>query len=51
MIENYCHHSSDVREIPGLIAEQKYALAYIKEYLEGSSFLFKAVEPVHVEEP
>lgn len=49
MIENYCHHSSDVREIPSLIEEQKYALAYIKEYINDRSFLFKVIEPVELE--
>lgn len=46
MIENYCHHSSDTREIPGLIDEQKYALAYIKEFINDKSFLFKVIEPI-----
>lgn len=49
MIENYCHHSSDTREIPGLIQEQKYALAYIKEFLEDRSFLFEPIKPVEVD--
>lgn len=46
MVENYCHHSSDSREIPGLINEQKYALAYINEYITDKSFIFKGIEPV-----
>nr|WP_243735157.1 phosphotransferase [Paenibacillus turpanensis] len=49
MIENYCHHSSDIREIPSLIEEQKYALAYITEYINDRSFLFKVVEPIDPE--
>lgn len=40
MIENYCHHSSNPQEIPALIDEQKYAQAYLKEYVEDRSFLF-----------
>lgn len=43
MIENYCHHSSNPDEISNLKAEQKYALAYIKEYLDGNTFLFKRI--------
>lgn len=43
MIENYCHHSSNPHEIPGLIDEQKYAQAYLKEYVEDRSFLFKTI--------
>ncbi|MCM3636047.1 phosphotransferase enzyme family protein [Paenibacillus camelliae] len=46
MIENYSHHASNPREIDSLIEEQQYALAYLKEYLNGRSFLFKVVEPV-----
>ena len=46
MIENYCHHSSDPRETSSLINEQKYAQAYIKEYLKGNSFLFQVIEPL-----
>lgn len=49
MIENYCHHSSDTREIPSLIEEQKYALAYITEYLNDRSFIFKVIEPIEPE--
>ncbi|AOZ94480.1 phosphotransferase enzyme family protein [Paenibacillus crassostreae] len=49
MIENYCHHSSDTREIPSLINEQKYALAYIKEYINDRPFLFEVIEPVDFE--
>lgn len=50
MIENYCHHSSDVRETPSLIEEQKYALAYITEYINDKPFLFKVIEPIVPEE-
>ncbi|MGG1664087.1 phosphotransferase enzyme family protein [Brevibacillus sp. NRS-1366] len=50
MIENYSHHCSDPTEISNLIHEQKYAQAYIKEYLNGNSFLFKVIEPIEVDE-
>ncbi|MFD3258108.1 phosphotransferase enzyme family protein [Paenibacillus lentus] len=50
MIENYCHHSSNPNEISNLKAEQKYALAYIKEYLDGNSFLFKRITPIEMYE-
>lgn len=46
MIENYCHHASDPREAASLIDEQKYAQAYIREYLNGNSFLYEVIEPV-----
>src|SRR5690606_16267328 len=46
MIENYCHHASDPREVVGLIEEQQYAQAYIREYLNDRPFLFELVEPV-----
>lgn len=46
MIENYCHHSSNPQEIPNLKAEQKYALAYIHEYLRGNPFLFTRIAPL-----
>jgi Ser/Thr protein kinase RdoA (MazF antagonist) len=46
MIENYCHHSSDPRETAGLIEEQQYAQAYIREYLNDNQFLFEVIEPV-----
>jgi len=49
MIENYCHHSSNTSEIPNLINEQKYALAYLNEYLIDRSFLFNTIEPVETE--
>ncbi|WHX50927.1 phosphotransferase [Paenibacillus woosongensis] len=46
MIENYCHHSSNMKEIPSLIDEQKYALAYIHEYINDRSFLFEMIAPI-----
>lgn len=46
MIENYCHHASDPRQTASLIDEQKYAQAYIREYLKGNPFLFEVIEPV-----
>ncbi|WP_433581318.1 phosphotransferase enzyme family protein [Paenibacillus amylolyticus] len=49
MIENSCHHSSDPRETTSLIDEQKYAQAYIREYLNGNPFLFEVIEPVNVD--
>lgn len=49
MIENCCHHASDPRETTSLIEEQKYAQAYIREYLNGNPFLFEVVEPVNVD--
>ncbi|MNP79482.1 hypothetical protein D3C76_1773370 [compost metagenome] len=49
MIENYCHHSSNLKEIPSLIDEQKYALAYINEYINDRSFLFEMIAPVDTE--
>lgn len=49
MIGNYSHHSSDPRETAGLIDEQKYAQAYIREYLKGNSFLFDVIEPVRMD--
>ncbi|WP_312117281.1 phosphotransferase enzyme family protein [Brevibacillus reuszeri] len=50
MIENYSHHSSNPTEISSLILEQKYAQAYIREYVNGNSFLFRGIEPVTVDE-
>ncbi|GAA3407692.1 phosphotransferase enzyme family protein [Paenibacillus hodogayensis] len=44
MIENYCHHAPDSRETEGLIEEQPYAQAIIKNYLSGAPFLFHAIE-------
>ncbi|MEK3876631.1 phosphotransferase enzyme family protein [Paenibacillus sp. FSL M7-0420] len=48
MIGNYSHHISNPDELPGLREEQPYALAYLKEYLAGSRFLFKRIEPAQV---
>lgn len=44
MIENYCHHAPDPRETDGLKAEQPYAQAILKNYLNGAPFLFNAIE-------
>jgi Ser/Thr protein kinase RdoA (MazF antagonist) len=44
MIENYSTHSSDPRETAGLIAEQPYAQAIIREYLNGAPFLFNPIK-------
>ncbi|MGO4527947.1 phosphotransferase enzyme family protein [Paenibacillus sp. 2TAF8] len=49
LIENYCHHASDPRETASLIEEQKYAQAYIREYLNGNRFLFEVIEPVNMD--
>ncbi len=49
MIENYCNHASDPRETASLIDEQKYAQAYIREYLQGNPFLFEVIEPVNMD--
>ncbi|WP_338553717.1 phosphotransferase [Paenibacillus sp. KS-LC4] len=49
MIENTCHHASDPRETASLIDEQKYAQAYIREYLNGNPFLFEVIEPVNMD--
>nr|WP_154985405.1 phosphotransferase [Paenibacillus xylanexedens] len=49
MIENYCHHASNPRETASLIDEQKYAQAYIREYLNGNPFLFEVIEPVKMD--
>jgi len=49
MIENYCHQASDPRETASLIEEQKYAQAYIREYLNGNRFLFEVIEPVNMD--
>jgi Ser/Thr protein kinase RdoA (MazF antagonist) len=46
MIENYCHHASNPEEIEGLIREQPYAQAYIREYLKDRPFLFEEIQPV-----
>ena len=49
MIENYCHHSSDPRETTGLIDEQKYAQAYIRNFLNNTPFLFEMIQPAKVD--
>jgi Ser/Thr protein kinase RdoA (MazF antagonist) len=46
MIENYCTHCSDHTETAGLIAEQPYAQASIREYLCGAPFLFNPIKLV-----
>lgn len=45
MIENYCHHAANPQEIANLISEQPYAQAYIREFLNDTSFLFDVIEP------
>ncbi|MBD3919454.1 phosphotransferase [Paenibacillus sp. PR3] len=45
MIENYCNHVSDPREIPGLLEQQPYAQAIIRDFLNGDPFLFNPIEP------
>lgn len=45
MIENYCHHCSNPNETQHLIAEQPYAMAYLRCFLSGNSFLFQTIEP------
>lgn len=49
MIGNYCHHASDPRETSGLIEEQPYAQAYIRDYLNDTRFLFEVIEPVNMD--
>lgn len=49
MIGNYSHHISNPDELPSLREEQPYALAYLREYLADSRFLFKRIEPVVIE--
>ncbi|OAB39049.1 aminoglycoside phosphotransferase [Paenibacillus macquariensis subsp. defensor] len=49
MIENYCHHASDPRETVSLIDEQQYAQAYIRGYINDTSFLFDVIEPVIID--
>jgi Ser/Thr protein kinase RdoA (MazF antagonist) len=49
MIENYCNHASDPREISGLIEQQPYAQAIIRDYLNGDPFLFNPIEPIDVD--
>ncbi|WP_150266902.1 phosphotransferase enzyme family protein [Paenibacillus tepidiphilus] len=49
MIGNYSHHAGNPEEIPGLQEEQPYALAFLREYLRGESFLFRRIAPVSPE--
>lgn len=49
MIENYCHHASDPRETASLMDEQKYAQAYIRNFLNNTPFLFEMIEPVKID--
>lgn len=49
MIENYCHHASDPRETTSLIDEQKYAQAYIRNFLNNTPFLFELIPPVKID--
>ncbi|MBB4824847.1 Ser/Thr protein kinase RdoA (MazF antagonist) [Sporosarcina luteola] len=49
MIENYCHHASNPRETSGLIAEQPYAQAYIRNYLYDTPFVFETIQPVQID--
>ncbi|GAA0385431.1 phosphotransferase enzyme family protein [Paenibacillus motobuensis] len=44
MIENYCHHAPDPRETEGLREEQPYAQAILRNYLNGTPFLFNRIE-------
>ncbi|MGG4104171.1 phosphotransferase [Paenibacillus lautus] len=50
MMEDYSHHASNPRETESLKSEQIYALAYIREYLSGRSFLLNVVEPLEIDE-
>ncbi|WP_227011510.1 phosphotransferase enzyme family protein [Paenibacillus lutimineralis] len=43
MIEDYCHHAPDPRETKGLKEEQPYAQAILRNYLNGSPFLFNHI--------
>lgn len=49
MIGNYSHHAPDPGETEGLIGEQPYAQAYIREFLHERSFLLQEVEPLCLE--
>ncbi|MFM9276898.1 phosphotransferase enzyme family protein [Paenibacillus jiagnxiensis] len=49
MIENYCTHAPDPRETSGLIKEQPYAQAIIRDFLNGAPFLFNSIEPMEIE--
>ncbi|AIQ68175.1 phosphotransferase enzyme family protein [Paenibacillus graminis] len=45
MIGNYCHYAPIPEEAARLREEQPYAQAYIREYLQGTPFVFKRIEP------
>jgi Ser/Thr protein kinase RdoA (MazF antagonist) len=49
MIENYCTHAPNPRETSGLIKEQPYAQAIIRNFLNGAPFLFNSIEPMEFE--
>lgn len=49
MIENYCHHAPDSRETAGLIEEQPYAQAIIRDFLNDVPFLFNPIKPVEIQ--
>ncbi|WP_187355423.1 phosphotransferase enzyme family protein [Paenibacillus tengchongensis] len=46
MLGNYSHHADNPEEISGLREEQPYALAYLRQFLQGNSFLFERMMPV-----
>ena len=46
MIENYSHHAPNPAETASLQSEQPYALAYLRKFLDGTTFLFEPIEPV-----
>ncbi|MEK3757110.1 phosphotransferase [Paenibacillus sp. FSL P4-0338] len=48
MIGNYSHHISNPDELPSLREEQTYALAYLREYLADSRFLFDRIQPIEI---
>lgn len=48
MIGNYAHHAADPRETDGLVAEQPYAQAIIRDFLRGEPFVFQSIEPMEV---
>ncbi|TCZ75793.1 aminoglycoside phosphotransferase [Paenibacillus albiflavus] len=50
MIETYCHHASNPSETANLIAEQPYAQALIRDYLQGAPFLFNPIKPMEIKE-
>ena len=49
MIENFCHHAPNPRETSSLIEEQPYAQAIIRDYLNGSPFLFNPIELIEID--